>query len=199
MQINSNENGPLALLSFLSQNSNNNYNLSFLENRQNELTRLINFINVLNNLNIQIKDLKQIHEILTFFLNVAKINNNQGQKIDFTKNSLLFSQVKQNDEGENKLYENPNENKEKNLEEKKNINEIKNDNENKENQKQGMKNTNSMSTGSQEKNNENTLRDSYFPNANYAYNRFIEIPNVNYEESKDEEKEKYNSENEGNF
>jgi hypothetical protein len=111
-QINSNENAPLAILNFLSQN-NSNLNLSFLENKQNDLNRLISFVGVLSSLNIQIKDLKQIHEILSFFQNVAKINNLQEKKNESAKNDMLFSQVKQVAEDDQKIFENQNDSNEK--------------------------------------------------------------------------------------
>jgi hypothetical protein len=66
--------------------------------------------------------------------------------------------------------------------------------ENSDKQNQGMKNTNSMSTGSQEKNNENSLKDSNFHNTNYAYNRFIEIPNFNNPELEEKENDYIESE-----
>lgn len=175
------ENGPLALLNLLWQNNFQINNLNFLENRQNELSRLVNFISVLISLNIQIKDLDHVKEILNFFQNLSKIDNNNLENL--LKNNIFTNEeneiLNENYDKEN-VFEKPLESNEKNLfKEKENLNLSK--------EQKAMKNSNSMSTISQEQKTDNSLQKKVFPYVNNNLNNNnILIENKNFEDENEE-------------
>ena len=127
----------------------------------------MDLINALNSLNIQVEDMNHLQEILRLFQNISKIND--------IANELNFTKIK-NEEKEEKLPI-------KNL---------------KENQ-QFSKQHNSRSTSIQEvkSENTNTIQDSNVQISanfnNFDFNKFIEIPNLNFKEEKSQSNSNQNS------